>query len=198
MHYLNVACTYMGGGEPSAIHHQPPKADRDDHHNEDNDVGKFEITRLITECLDRYDNMGEGSGDDSIPCDMGNVEGAWVPSDDDSEAKDMSQLLEDSKIPLYNGCTTNWLVAILLLLNCFTIFGVSTAFANEMLKLMKELFLPMNSLPKSYYEAHKYMAKMGLYYNSIHACKNGCCLFWKDLKDVDKCPNYSESWYMLV
>jgi hypothetical protein len=137
--------------------------------------------------------MGEGSGDDSIPYDMGNAEDAWVPNDDDSE--DMSQLMEDSKIPLYDGCRTNWLVATVLLLNCFIVFGVSIAFANEMLKLIKELLPPGNSPPKSHYKARKYMAKMGLCYNSIHACKNGCCLFWKDLKDVDKCPNCNKSRY---
>jgi hypothetical protein len=79
----------QGGDDPSAIHHQPHEAKRDIDHEEDNDAGEFEIARLITECLGRYDNMGEGSGDERLPCDMGNAEDAWVPSDDDLEAEDM-------------------------------------------------------------------------------------------------------------
>jgi hypothetical protein len=113
----------------------------------------------------------------------------------DANVLDMTELLEESIIPLYEGCNTNWLVATLLLLNCFAVFGVSTAFANEMLKLMKEPLRGKNTLPKSHYELRKYMVKMGLSYNSIHAYKNGCCLFHKELKDAKECPKCNEPWY---
>ena len=36
---------------------------------------------------------------------------------------------------------------------------------------------------------------MGLSYNSIHACKNGCCPFCKELKDAKKCPKCDELLY---
>ena len=49
-------------------------------------------------------------------------------------------------------------------------FGVSTVFANEMLKFVKELLLMDNTLPIPHYEVQNYMAKMGLAYNSIYAC----------------------------
>lgn len=98
------------------------------------------------------------------------------------------ELLEESRIPFYEGCNTNWLVATLLLLNYFVVFGVSPAFANEMLKLMKEVLPRENTLPKSHYEAQKYMVKIELSYSSIYACKNGCCPLCKELNYAKKCP----------
>jgi hypothetical protein len=119
---------------------------------------------------------------------MGGMDEAIDFDNYDANVLDMTELLEESIIPLYEGCNTNWLVATLLLLNCFVVFGVSPAFANEMLKLMKELLLGENTLPKSHYEVQKYMAKIGLSYNSIYTCKNGCCPFRKELNYAKKYP----------
>ena len=110
----------------------------------------------------------------------------------DANVLDMIELLKESRILLYKGCNSNWQVAILFLLNCFAMFGVSTAFANEMLKLMKEVLPRENVLLKSYFEVQKYMAKMASSYNFVHACKNGCCLFCKELKDAKKCLKCDE------
>jgi hypothetical protein len=166
-------------------------------HKEENGAGEFEIARLITECLGRYDtipkcNVDEGS---QLPCDMGGTDKAIDFENYNVDVPDMTELLEEFQIPFYKGCNTSRLVATLLFLNCFVIFGVSTAFADEMLKLVKELLPRENTLPKSHYEAQKYMAKMGLSYNSIHACKNQCCLFRKELKDAKKCPKCDEPRY---
>ena len=56
-------------------------------------------------------------------------------------------VLRESKIPLYEGARTTCLVAILLLLNCFTVFGVSNACADEILKVVSELLPTGNNLP---------------------------------------------------
>ena len=130
-----------------------------------------------------------------LPCDMGGIDEAISFENYNADVPDMTELLEESKIPLFEGCNTNWLVATLLLVNYFAMFGVSTTFADEILKLVKELLPRESSLPKFHYEAQKYLAKMGLSYNSIHACKNGCCLFRKELKDAKKCPKCDESRY---
>ena len=54
-------------------------------------------------------------------------------------------LLEESSIPLYEGSKTSRVVAVILLLNCFAVFGVSNACATELLKLLSEL-LPGKTL----------------------------------------------------
>ena len=100
----------------------------------------------------------------------------------------MEELLEHARSPLFAGASTNRLVSTLLLLSCFALFGVSNAFADELLQLMHVLLSSDNHLPCSHYKAQKYVVKLGLSYNSIHACRNGCRLFRKELKDAESCP----------
>ena len=64
---------------------------------------------------------------------------------------------------------------------------------DQLLELLIFAFPKDNKLPKSHYEAKKLMKKVGLGYESIHACKNDCCLFWKENKDMQTCPICHES-----
>jgi alkylhydroperoxidase/carboxymuconolactone decarboxylase family protein YurZ len=89
--------------------------------------------------------------DDAIPC----VEG-------DCMADVMEELLKHARTPLFAGATTSRLVSTLLLLNCFAVFGVSNAFANELLQLLHIMLPNDNYLPRSHYEAQKYVVKLGL------------------------------------
>ena len=90
-------------------------------------------------------------------------------------------------LPLYEGSTLSMLCATLLIVNCCKTHGVSNAFMNELLMLLSMSILPVgNCLPKTEYEASKILRKLGLAYNMIHACPNGCCLFKGDLEDSRK------------
>ena len=92
-------------------------------------------------------------------------------------------------LPLYEGSTLSMLCATLLIVNCCKTHGVSNMFLNELLMLLSMSILPAgNCLPKTEYEATKILRRLGLAYNMIHACPNGCCLFKGDLEDVEKCP----------
>ena len=92
-------------------------------------------------------------------------------------------------LPLYEGSTLSMLCATLLIVNCCKTHGVSNTFMNELLMLLSMSILPAgNCLPKTEYEASKILRKLGLAYNLIHACANGCCLFKGDLEDAEKCP----------
>ena len=93
------------------------------------------------------------------------------------------------------GATTSWLVSTLLLLNCFAMFGVSNAFADKLPQLLHILLPIDNYLPRSHYEARKYVVKLGLSYSIIHACPNGCCMFRKELHDAKSCPMCNASRY---
>ena len=46
---------------------------------------------------------------------------------------------------------------------------------DELLKFMKFTFLKENKIPASFYESKKIMRKLGLDYQSIHACKYDYC-----------------------
>ena len=92
-------------------------------------------------------------------------------------------------LPLYEGSTLSMLCATLLIVNCCRTHGVSNMFLNELLMLLSLSILPAgNCLPKSEYEASKILRRLGLQYNMIHACPNGCCLFKGDLEDKENCP----------
>ena len=92
-------------------------------------------------------------------------------------------------LPLYEGSTLSMLCATLLIVNCCKTHGVSNTFMNELLMLLSMSILPQgNCLPKTEYEASKILRRLGLAYNMIHACPNGCCLFRGDLEDAEICP----------
>ena len=108
----------------------------------------------------------------------------------------LDNLLREARTPLYARSSSNHLTSILLLLNCCTTFVVPNNFVDE-LKLLHETILPKgNMLPKNFYEARCLLMKLGLSYNSIHACRDGCCLFRKELEDATECPVCHKSWYV--
>ncbi|KAK9943496.1 hypothetical protein M0R45_009103 [Rubus argutus] len=51
------------------------------------------------------------------------------------------------------------------------------------------------TVPESHYKAKKMLRELGLGYESIHACKNDCALFWKENEKLDKCPECNELRY---
>lgn len=138
---------------------------------------------MITECFDRYDNIPldtrDGSHEDGDDIEL---------EDGDLNDVNLTTVIEDANIPLYEGSHTKLLVAVLLLFNCFTVFGVSNTCANEIFNVIGELLPKGNKLPKSHWEGKKFLRHLGLSYNSIHACGNGCCLFRGELADALSCP----------
>ena len=127
-----------------------------------------------------------------------------APDDSGSDEEDLEELLGQipdermgsnpefdvaATLPLYEGSTLSMLCATLLIVNCCKTHGVSNTFMNELFMLLSMSILPLgNCLPKTEYEASKILRRLGLAYNMIHACPNGCCLFKGDLDDVEKCP----------
>ena len=143
----------------------------------ENDEGQFEVERMITECFGRFDNNNIDSQEDTI-----------LEDEREIMAEEGMDVLEEFAVPLYEGSKTRRVVAVILLLNCFAVFGVSNACATELLKLLSELLPVNNTLPKTYYEARKFLRHLGLSFVSIHACRNGCCLFRKELEGAMNCP----------
>ncbi len=96
---------------------------------------------------------------------------------DDDYDETMSNMFRKAQT-LYEGCPTNCLATILLLLNLCSTHGVNNMFVDELFSLLKlDLFPKDNTFPKSLYEARTIVKRLGLSYNSIHACYNKCVLF---------------------
>lgn len=64
---------------------------------------------------------------------------------------------------------------------------------DQLLELLRVSYPKENKIPISYYDAKKKMRKIGLGYQSIHACENDCCIFWKGNESKDTCPTCKES-----
>ena len=143
-----------------------------------------------------------GEEGDSSSSDSSRGEGGDASDDERSEEEDLEELLGQipdsgsnpefdiaATLSLYEGSTLSMLCATLLIMNCCKTHGVSNTFMNELLMLLSMSILPLgNCLPKTEYEASKILRRLGLAYNMIHACPNGCCLFKGDLEDAEKCP----------
>jgi hypothetical protein len=68
---------------------------------------------------------------------------------------------------------------------------------NELLKLVGDVLLNPNKLPKDMYHSKKLVMGLGMNYEKIDVCQNRCMLFWKEHKEENKClkcgkPRYIE------
>ncbi|XP_042467446.1 uncharacterized protein LOC122050620 [Zingiber officinale] len=113
-----------------------------------------------------------------------------------SEARDyeFADLLVDAETPLFPGCTTyTKLSAIVTLYNFKSTNGHTDNSFNELLKILGDMLPEKNTLPKDVYSMRKLLKPFDLGYEKIHACPNDCCLFRKELKDLDSCPKCGSS-----
>ncbi|KAD4585782.1 hypothetical protein E3N88_23383 [Mikania micrantha] len=97
--------------------------------------------------------------------------------------------------PLYPGCDEFSILGFLLeLMNVKVTCKMTNVAMDMILNLFSHAFKDAN-LPKNHYEAKKYLRTLGLGYESIHACKHDCALFWKEYKNLENCPVCSTSRY---
>ncbi len=125
---------------------------------------------------------------------LGEIGAPLVASDDDISIE--ANCLWETCQPLYNGARCTKLTSILLLMNVCTVHGISNKFMEELLTLLHKHLLPKdNLLPPSMYVAKSLTKKVGLDYKHIHACANGCILFWKKYETFEACPKCGATRY---
>ena len=74
-------------------------------------------------------------------------------------------------------------------MNLCTVHGVSNNCADELFAILHGYILPEeNCLPKNHHAARSLIQKLGLSYNNIHACNNGCILFREEYAELLRCP----------
>lgn len=56
-----------------------------------------------------------------------------------------------------------------------------------MIDLMRELVDSKLDIPRNFYRAKKLILKLGLSYDRIYYCVNGCMLFYKNDGDLENC-----------
>jgi hypothetical protein len=106
------------------------------------------------------------------------------------------QALEDAVIGLYTSTKSSTLAATILLLNLYNMHGVSNYFVDELFTILQGHILPEgNFLPRNYYAAKTLTQKLGLAYNTVHACQSGCVLFRGELAYETNYPKCQKSRY---
>ena len=163
----------------------PPAVTRDDVEEEVREA--FANADAIHE---QYINMGVEDVDEPEECrDDQPAADAATEGDDAQETAFDANALEDSMEALYEGARSSKLAATILLMNLCTVHEVTNQCANELFSILHLHILPeRNTLPKSYHAAKSVTAKLGLTYNTIHACERGCVLFRGEHRDALRCP----------
>lgn len=87
-------------------------------------------------------------------------------------------LTDESRTPLFCGSNLSRLDTTLMLMNVCRTHKVTNECISELLHLFSKVILPTpNSLPTSEGIATNMLSALGLKYDAIDACKNGCILY---------------------
>jgi hypothetical protein len=119
----------------------------------------------------------------------------------DAETQSFFELLRDADQLLWEGCELSKLYFLVLLFHVKSINKWSNKSLNDLLSIL-QLALPNGAIiPRTFAEARKIIAKLGLWYVKLHVCLNNCQLYRKDKKDHDFCsilqlalPNGASRW----
>ncbi|GJV32522.1 hypothetical protein Tco_1392922, partial [Tanacetum coccineum] len=105
---------------------------------------------------------------------------------------EFEELLSRSTQKLYPGCDMTTLEFTTEISHIKALHKITDAGFNKILALLQKACPPSKgyNFPSSYYEIKKTYKKIGLGYESIHACINDCFLFWgsEDNLKMPNCP----------
>ena len=106
---------------------------------------------------------------------------------------------DECTTPLFCGSNLSKLEMTLMLMNVFRTHKVTNGCITEVLHVLSRVVLPSpNSLPGSEGIATRMLRRLGLKYDAIHVCRNGCVLYRNDNAELDACPKCGASRYKRV
>ena len=154
------------------------------------------IGNIVMEAMNIVDELENVLDNDSDDGEDDEPMGANAGGSDDEGGNDDPRLLEEAMEELYHGARASVLAATIIIMTFCTIHAVNNKFADQLFTLFREHLLPSeNLLPKNYYAAKSLIQKLGLNYNTIHACQAGCVLFRGQYKDATHCPRCQKPRY---
>ena len=117
--------------------------------------------------------------------------------ENDREYRKYLQMVEDSKTPLYPGCSEEHTVlgTNLAFMELKASSGMSDTCFTKMLQLVGSILPTGHKLAQSTYQAKRSMNPLGLKVEKIHACKNDCILYRKEHAEASECPVCHHSRY---
>ena len=141
-----------------------------------------EVERQVLEALDRGDALHE------------EADGGGQPHvENEEDVDDLDGLYRAATTPLYLGSKMSVVSATIIIMNMCSVFRVSNTFTDELFRILSGDLLPLfNKLPKTHCAARKNIRRLGLHYNNIHACPNGCILYEEEYAKYDRCPKCTQ------
>ena len=149
---------------------------------------------------DQVDNEYVGTSDrmGEMLLDAIGAEGV-TPNDEEptQAAKELYKLLEEADKPLHDRTSQSRLPIVARLMTIKTQYNLPEAGYNEIINLLHEAIgvEAAKDLPKNFYRSKKLVHSLGMPYVKIHACSNGCMLYYKDNENKESCTVCGESRY---
>ncbi|RVX01357.1 hypothetical protein CK203_031234 [Vitis vinifera] len=157
--------------------------------NEQNDIG------VDTEIVDATDADILNEVVDALNDACGHIDNDINIEESTTHGK-FDYLLGEANKELYPGCKKfSALTFLVKLMHIKILNRWSDKSFDMLLQVLVDAFPKRSNIPKTYYDAKKMLRDLGLGYDSIHACKYDCALFWKENETLDKCPVCDEPRY---
>ncbi|RVW49583.1 hypothetical protein CK203_076745 [Vitis vinifera] len=157
--------------------------------NEQNDIG------VDTEIVDATDADILNEVVDALNDACGHIDNDINLEESTTHGK-FDYLLGEANKELYPGCKKfSALTFLVKLMHIEVLNHWSDKSFDMLLQVLVDAFPKRSNIPKTYYDAKKMLRDLGLGYDSIHACKYDCALFWKENETLDKCPVCDEPRY---
>ncbi|KAF5445814.1 hypothetical protein F2P56_031501 [Juglans regia] len=162
--------------------------------NDDTDPGVGVEDEYIDDMDRMLDDIRAGTFGDALEDNTTSPTQPSIPQPSPNSSLD--QLLEDARLPLFDGCIKFSKLSFFgKLLHIKTLGGWSIKSFVMLISLLQSTF-PDAKLPSSYEEARSLERGLGFNYNKIHECPNDCILFRKEYANLNECPICKASRWM--
>ncbi|XP_019150967.1 PREDICTED: uncharacterized protein LOC109147764 [Ipomoea nil] len=141
--------------------------------------------------LNQYESMLCDIAGPSFNPNIDEVEGD-IPHE---SSKKFYDLLESARQPLWSGSNEETELSYTLkIMDIKSTFNIPQLAMDAILQLHNRAFGP-NRVPLTYYQSQKMIGKLGLGYDKIDCCVNGCMLYYKDDVELVSCKVCGEARY---
>ncbi|GJV50562.1 putative transposase-associated domain-containing protein [Tanacetum coccineum] len=106
---------------------------------------------------------------------------------DKNEKKKFDDLLKEAEQKIYMDAKYTKLSCLVHLYHLKSLNGWSNKSFSMLLEFLHDLLPIGNLMPKTTHHVKKILANLGLSYEKIHACPNGCMLFWNGNEKEEVC-----------
>ncbi|WVZ61777.1 hypothetical protein U9M48_011596 [Paspalum notatum var. saurae] len=114
------------------------------------------------------------------------------------EVEEFFKLLKDSEEPLHEHTKVSVLAFVTRLIAIKSKYFFSNNCFNDLLQLIRDVVPQPNKLPKDMHHCKRLTKSLGMGYEKLDMCTDGCMIFWGDHKDEKMCLNCGKGTYVEV